>query len=344
MLATFEASSADDLWLSIADVFRPDAERDTREQESRAGQTHEILHAVISISDPVQRWVVSRAPALNPAFAIAEVVWILTGRNDARFLTYFNNRLPRYAGPGPTYHGAYGFRLRRHLKIDQLLRAFEALSHNPDSRQVVLQIWDSNIDLPDLDGGPRSADIPCNVMAMLKVRNGALEWFQVVRSNDLFKGMPYNLVQFTTLQEVLAGWLGLGVGSFNQVSDSLHVYNEELEGVVSSRKVVAPQNTDSIRVRKAESEALFSELSLLIDKLIEPSLRAAELEKITRWQQGPPAFRNMLLLVCAESARRRHLLNLAEEAMQHCTNPLFNTLWSRWQGRFPKAATELQEE
>ena len=80
------------------------------------------------------------------------------------------------------------------------------------------------VDLPDLDGSPANEDIPCNVLAMLKVRDGALHWTQVMRSNDLFLGLPYNIVQFTMLQEVLAGWLGVRVGPYNVVIDSLHVY------------------------------------------------------------------------------------------------------------------------
>ena len=52
--------------------------------------TKEILHAAISISDPRQRWMMSRQPALNPAFALADVVWIMNGRRDIGFLEFWN--------------------------------------------------------------------------------------------------------------------------------------------------------------------------------------------------------------------------------------------------------------
>lgn len=45
-----------------------------------------------------------------------------------------------------------------------------------------------------------------------------------MRSNDVHRGLPYNVVQFTTLQEVMAGWLGLEVGGYHHWSDSLHLY------------------------------------------------------------------------------------------------------------------------
>ena len=70
----------------------------------------------------------------------------------------------------------------------------------------MLQIWDPCQDLPDQDGKPVSEDIPCNVMALLKIRNGHLYWTQVMRSNDVMRGLPYNIIQFTMLQELFAAW------------------------------------------------------------------------------------------------------------------------------------------
>jgi hypothetical protein len=40
---------------------------------------------------------------------------------------------------------------------------------------------------------------PAVVAAFPKIRNGRLEWMQVIRSNDIFRGMPYNFVQFTSI-------------------------------------------------------------------------------------------------------------------------------------------------
>jgi len=81
-----------------------------------------------------------------------------------------------YTGPGKRYHGAYGHRLWCWFGFDQLERTYLALKNNPDSRQVVLHIWDPKIDLPDEEGRPAAPDVPCNVLSMLKVRDGKLEW------------------------------------------------------------------------------------------------------------------------------------------------------------------------
>src|ERR1051326_5763691 len=254
MFRVFSGQNADEIWQAASSALRSDSA--TTRQPSRNGPTREILHAAFSLSDPTQRWVFSRNPPMNIAFAVAEVVWIMAGRNDAQFLNYFNRQLPKYAGFEPRYHGAYGHRLRLHHDgLDQLDRAYNIFLNNPDSRQVVLQIWDSRLDLPGADGVPVAADIPCNIVAMLKVRDNALEWTQIMRSNDLHRGLPYNLVQFTTLHEVLAGWLGLRLGSYNHLSDSLHIYEEDVTTVSGALgECRALPNTDSLAFPKPDAD------------------------------------------------------------------------------------------
>src|SRR2546426_10645582 len=100
-----EADTADQLWCSVAEQFR--SRKGVSLQPGRGGPTLEILNAWLTVRDPRRRWIVSRLPAVNLAFAIVEVIWILRGRNDARFLNHWFRGLPRWAGSGETYYGAY---------------------------------------------------------------------------------------------------------------------------------------------------------------------------------------------------------------------------------------------
>ena len=332
MFSSFEGPTADHVWQQVVEAFR--AGDRVLTQPSRGGATKEILHAAITISDPRQRWVASRHPPLNVAFAIAEVVWIMTGRNDLAFLEAWNRRLPDYVGTGPQLHGAYGHRLRHHVGVDQLTRAYQALSSNPDTRQAVLQIWDSSVDLPHPDGSPVDQDIPCNMLSLLKVRAGRLEWLQVIRSNDLFLGVPHNFVQFMCLQEVMAGWLGIDSGAYHQVSDSLHMYDHDEESVFASAPLLnLPSSTDSLALPKEASEAAFGELGRRIEWMIAPGIRRDQLERIAAWDEGPEAFRNMLAVLAGEAARRHGWPDFCDEVMAACTNPLYRELWRRWLDR-----------
>ena len=339
MFRSFEGPTADHVWQQLVEAFR--AGDGVLVQPSRGGVTKEFLHVAITVNDPRQRWAASRQPPLNVAFAIAEVVWIITGRNDLAFLEAWNRRLPDYVGKGPQLHGAYGGRLRNHLGVDQLTRAYQALNSNPDTRQAVMQIWDSSVDLPHPDGSPVAQDIPCNVFSLLKVRAGKLEWLQVIRSNDLFLGVPHNFVQFTALQEVMAGWLGIDCGAYHQVSDSLHMYDHDEENVFASALLPdLPSSTDSLALPKEPSEAAFRELERRVEWLIVPSLQREQLERIAVWDGGPEAYQNMLAVLASEAARRHGWTDISDSLMAACTNPLYRELWRRWLDRISPQSSE----
>ena len=278
MFHPLEARTANEQWKQAAGWFREDG--NAAKQASRSGPTQEVMNAALTLQHPRQRWIAARVPAMNPAFAIAEVVWIVTGRNDSAMLNYFNPHLPRFAGEGDVYHGAYGHRIRSSFGVDQLHRAFSALSANSASRQVVLQIWDSKIDLPSEDGGPISKDIPCNVCSLLKVRDGKLEWTQIMRSNDLFRGFPHNVVQFSSLQEVLAGWLSLEVGGYHHYSDSLHLYDHDGDVVSHFEDISPPDNGDNLSLAKSQSDEAFLALGELCDLCADPERSSDEVQSI----------------------------------------------------------------
>jgi thymidylate synthase len=330
-MEVYRGISADEVWCKAYQALAASAA--AQAQSSRAGDTIEVLHAAMEIADPKQRWALSRVPSLNPAFAIAETLWILAGSNDAAAVNYWFPRLPEFSGKGATYAGAYGYRLRTQFDVDQFSRACDVLSANPASRQVVLQLWDARSDLPNVDGSPRASDIPCNVISMLKVRMGRLDWTQIMRSNDLFRGLPYNIIQFTILQEVMAGWLGLEVGRYHHWSDSLHVYVDALPKFSCSPTSAPAENTDSLAVDRRRGEALIRELYGRMVALTLADVDEAKLEDLVSLTEAPPAYQNLLRVLGSESARRRGRHSQAAGVMAGCTNAQLSQAWSAWLSR-----------
>ena len=169
---------------------------------------------------PQERVLFSPIRDANPFFHLMESLWILAGRNDANWLARFNSNMVNYSDDGWVFHGAYGYRMRTSYGLDQIKKAIKLLKHDPDSRQVVISIWH-----PRLDLGAKSKDIPCNDTVFLKVRNGKLNISVACRSNDMIWGAyGANAVQFSMLQEYMAAQIGVGVGTYHQVSDSFHIY------------------------------------------------------------------------------------------------------------------------
>lgn len=324
--------SANEVWKAAAALLLDSSQ--AAPQASRAGDTIEALHVAIQLQRPSQRWIGSRSPAMNPAFALVEAFWIASGRRDAALPTYWNPALSRYCGSGPNYHGAYGYRIRRHFGIDQLDRVYSALMNNPDSRQCVLQIWDSPIDLPAMDGLPADLDIPCNLLAIPKIRNRKLEWMQIIRSNDIFLGLPHNIVQFTVLQEMLSGWLGIEPGSYHQLSDSLHVYSKDIEALKLSMKTgCGPMSSDSFAVDRHTWDVVLPTVISRLKLFSQEDLPLPELKANAFHRDLPTAYDNALLVCAADSARRRGWRDLVTECISRCTNPALVHLWWRWEAR-----------
>jgi thymidylate synthase len=332
---SIEASTASQLWERLAARL---LEADGPLQSSDRGATRELLHVSFTLSQPRQRWVASRHPPINVAFALAEVLWILMGRRDAAFLNTWNSQLSEFVGDESIHHGAYGYRLRAHLGFDQLERACEALSKNPHSRQVVLQLWDSRIDLPNADGTSASQDIPCNVVSLPKIRAGRLEWMQVMRSNDLVRGLPYNLAQFTFLQEVMAGWLGLEIGTYNQVSDSLHLYERDQRFVESIRRQTPTYAPPSYALRWDESRRTFEE----VVRRAEIIARGTTFDDARAMVDGlVPAYASILSVLAAEALRKQKAFEEALSLIELCRDPSLRGLWLLWYESRPstRAAT-----
>ena len=339
-----EGSSADAVWRQAVERLRTFGPL----QESRDQKTREVLHVAFTITDPRQRLVFGRP--IDPAFAIAELIWIMAGANDSAFLSFWNPRMARFIDRDQyLFHGAYGYRLGcqpklsedaaqqlRHdygtdkSRLDQVKSAYEVLLHTPDSRQAILQIWDNRLDMPDPEA--RSKDIPCNVMSHLMIRQGKLEWLQVMRSNDLIWGTPYNFIQFTTLQEIIAGWLGVEVGTYNHISDSLHVYERHWRDLELFE-------TDSIEIltNYAHLNVLsYSEWEKLWAALVDSAILLTRYQKaddllgvFSNLTHLPSAYVEWLALLTAEALRRRGHPTEAEKMIDYAGS-FWSTSWRLW--------------
>lgn len=199
---------------------------------------------------PTERVLFSESRDANPFFHLMEAIWMLAGRRDAAFLTRYAKQLGEYAEADGMIHGAYGHRWRYSLGYDQLPVVIKKLKKNPDDRQVVIQMWDGVSDTMLFMGQQYDSnrcndlrakvrDRPCNTHVYLRVRQveqkypkgntAELDLTVCCRSNDAIWGAyGANAVHFSVLQEYLAAAIGVGVGRMYQVSNNLHVYDNDL--------------------------------------------------------------------------------------------------------------------
>ena len=67
-----------------------------------------------------------------------------------------------------------------------------------------------------------------------------------MRSQDLWLGFCYDIFTATVLQELLAGWLGAGLGRYGLCVDSLHLYDRDIPSAQACLPAVTARAADAI--------------------------------------------------------------------------------------------------
>ncbi len=195
-----------------------------------------------------------------PKSAAAEVAWYLQGTQDATFITKhaplwdkFVEKLPYdvdftkhspYEKPpaslareiitdeqtgrqsfGSTFfkgvQAAYGYRWRNHFGRDQIALAVEALRKDPSDRRCYISAWDP---AEDGLGATGQRNVPCPASFTFSVSNGELHSSLLLRSSDVFVGLPYDVMGHALLMDAIAHELKIRPGVMHVTLAHAHMY------------------------------------------------------------------------------------------------------------------------
>jgi thymidylate synthase len=232
----------------------------------RLQPTRELTGVQLRILNPRARLVgPETGRRINPAFAVAEALWILGGSDDP-WIHEYNSQLHQFVGEGSP-PGAYGPRVRSWGPngIDQLLGAYQCLVDDPQSRRAVIQVFD-----PAIDPGT-GIDVPCTLSYRFLARGDKLHMFVTMRSQDVWLGLPYDTFSATVIMEVLASWLEIGVGECTFSMDSFHLYERDIAKTAATTGRVSNDH-EALRTLSA----LPSELGQTIEHVLTDSAGLAE--------------------------------------------------------------------
>lgn len=220
-------------------------------QESRGGDTRELLGVAVQSEDPKER--LFKRPNLNLAFCLQECIAYWNGLNPGHVERY-NPNMKNYMTDGELEGSAYG-RYFRDIPHDQISRVIDQLRGNQHTRQAVINVHQSDVERYD---GP---DVACTIYLQFMIRDDELHCFANMRSQDMLFGYPYDVHNFQWLQTVLAGVLDVGVGTFTHYMNSCHYYTEYED------EVLASQVNDKIRIEGGKAENIHEVMPLLMDGL-----------------------------------------------------------------------------
>jgi len=162
--------------------------------------------------------------------ALIEMIWIMTGRNDLKFLkdngvNYWDSWVNEDGTMGPSY----GPQMRNFGAIDdlpgfdQLRDTVRLLRTNPDSRRIIVDLWNpldlNKVSLPWCHFFYQA----CSYIDHNGVRKIDLHVMQ--RSADSFLGVPYDLILFGIYLKILCLLTGYEIGWIHSTYNDFHMYN-----------------------------------------------------------------------------------------------------------------------
>lgn len=181
----------------------------------RGAQTREVLGATIVLTDPYDALPVDIGRKVGMRIAAAESLQLLGGFSDAEHLKMISGNMAQFVDLGQ-FHGAYGPRVAAQLSL-----ALRRLEQDAESRRSVINVWDPIRDLT-LDG---MSNYPCTTQLQFMIRGGKLNAHTIMRANDAWHGMAYDIFCFTQLQIMLANALDIEAGTYYHHATSLHLYD-----------------------------------------------------------------------------------------------------------------------
>lgn len=229
----------------------------------RGSKVKRIRNVAFTLTDPTKRLMSLKHRGNNLPATIAEILWILAGTNELRFLHKYLPRVTEYsddyklmtdeykldpadslntatwlAGYGQRIFNFYGMTDQKFVNQYEMVKT--TLLSDPLSRRAFITIPDPKID--DKRTNDR-LDVPCTMSLIftsephpIRENTYFIDLNVTMRSNDLIFGLSnINVPEFTVLQELLVfelnrhGRATFILGKYYHTSVDLQVYEKHFE-------------------------------------------------------------------------------------------------------------------
>jgi len=182
--------------------------------------TRELLAHSFIISNPTDRLLPCRGTDIRSA--IANFFWTMAGIGDPEAIIHYNPKGKVFLEDSEL-KCAIPARMSNGLYRSQLVDAVELLRRDSASRRALVTFTRADDIIED------ALDFPCPTSIHFMIRGNKLVAIVNMRSQSAFGVMPYDVFLFTMIQEAMALELGVEVGDYIHISNSIHIYEDEVE-------------------------------------------------------------------------------------------------------------------
>lgn len=164
---------------------------------------------------------------ISKSYVCGELLWYVLSRNDVAFINKFAGLWGRISDDGITSYSAYGDIVFKRHGFNQVDKIIQLLCVDPDSRRAVI-----NFNVPN-ENVIETKDEICTIALQFLIRDGKLNCTGIMRSNDVWYGLPYDVIFFTELTKYIAKRLNIPHGTYTHYVISLHAYERNYEDIKS---------------------------------------------------------------------------------------------------------------
>jgi thymidylate synthase len=180
---------------------------------------------------------------ISKSYLFGELIWYLCARKDIDFIHKFSNFWVRISDDGVNCNSAYGDIIFKRHGFDQVEKMIELLKKDKNSRRAVINFNVPNINVID------TKDEICTIALQFYIRNNKLNCTGMMRSNDIWLGLPYDVAFFTELQKFIAHRLNFEYGAYTHFVVSMHAYDRNFN-LIDRVKNISKNSKISLDIEK----------------------------------------------------------------------------------------------
>ena len=215
-----KANNMDSIYKRICnDLNEAQEVRGTKELNNYTFTLTDLENNVINVRD------------ISKSYICGELLWYALGRNDVNFINKFAGLWGRISDDGKTSYSAYGDIVFRRHGFNQVEKIIQLLCNDSESRRAVI-----NFNVPN-ENVIETKDEICTIALQFIIRDGKLNCTGIMRSNDVWYGLPYDVIFFTELTKYIARRLNVEVGTYTHDVISLHAYERNYEDIIRAAAI-----------------------------------------------------------------------------------------------------------
>jgi thymidylate synthase/nicotinamide riboside kinase len=212
----------------------------------------EILHYELIIGNPRERLIWNPKGKFYLPLAVVRFVWMMAGNDRLKDIEFYTKGVSKFSDDGIIVPGSsYGRRMMYPTTgCNQIASAVSRLREDAATRRAAVSVfWPEDVSRV-------SSDIPCMFGLAFHNRGDFLHPSVVMRSNNAFSLLPFNIFEFSLLGEAVAAEIGLKLGAMSYYALSMHVYARDYANAHDIVAANSPAQTTSVPIMPSNPSPL----------------------------------------------------------------------------------------